>query len=187
MTSRKFKVGETAIWTDYNNGFRYRARILGHVEPDADDGYDEDAHGPLYRVDATGTDKLQVAEEDLAPWPDDGAPDDVIDGPGPRDPVTAWDTEQATKAAGGQIIGTIHRGGSSSQARITVGAYEHPHHMQSLNSVTIRVYDDDGPAGVINLGPDETLNMIKWLHDAGHICWGGSHDDPNFTPHADFD
>jgi hypothetical protein len=162
---RRFKVGDVAVWTDYTNGFRYKATILADVEPDAHDGYDEDAHGPLYQVAAGGSKKMHVAEEDLSPWPDDGNTADVIDGPAPRDPFTAYDTERATKEAGGQILATTVR---ANQDRLTIGAYIHPQ-LASLNCVTLRMYLDGKQTDALNFSADETLALITALRRAAEI------------------
>jgi hypothetical protein len=79
----------------------------------------------------------------------------------PSDPFKPYDSERIAKETGGQILGTIPRSGA---ARLDIGFYEHPHNMPSLNSVTIRLYGHDGElTGMINLGGQECLQVIRWL------------------------
>jgi len=88
----------------------------------------------------------------------------------PADPVSSHDADRIAKHVGGTVIAALQR---AHHDRLTIGAYEHPHGMRSLNAVTIRMYDLDGAqTDAIDLSLSEVQGMITALLEAVSACWG---------------
>lgn len=101
----------------------------------------------------------------------------------PGDPFVSYDGECIAREEGGQVTGRIIR---NSKDRLTIGAYRHPHNMQSLNLVTIRMYRDGKQTETLNLGDLEVQEVFRALHEAVAVCWP-SEPDPPLTPRTDWD
>jgi hypothetical protein len=175
MPGRKYKIGDAVVWTDDSNGMRHPCMILGYAEPGPDDDHDQAANGPLYTVRLAPGDHRVVAEVNLSP-------SDGLDAPPPADPFSSYDAERIAKETGGVILATLQRG---NQDRLTIGAFEHPHKMRSLNVVTIRMMLDGKPTDGIDLGIEDVDAIFAALHEAVHICWP-SPPGPPFEPVTDW-
>ena len=93
----------------------------------------------------------------------------------PNNPFRPYDTERIAKEMGGVILATIERG---NHARLTIGAFEHPHKIRSLNVVTIRMYLDGKQTGAIDLDISDVDAIFTALGQAVHICWPAPPDPP---------
>ena len=92
----------------------------------------------------------------------------------PDSPLSAHDIERITREAGGEIVAILQR---AHQDRLAIGAYVHPHKMQGLNTVTIRMYLNGKPTESLDLSLSETQGTITALLEAVSICWGKSPDE----------
>lgn len=162
--ARKFKIGDKVIWTDNLNKMPKPGVIRGYEEPEPDSDYDLAANGPLYDVQFTPNQTWGEirAEADLT------LSDGTITTPPPDDPFTPYELEMIAREAGGTTIGTWYEG---DKLRVTVGAFEHPHKMASLNYVTIRTHRDGKQTDRLNLAARDMITLMGVLRQAAMTCW----------------